>query len=325
MRPCVSVIVPVYNVEKYLSRCVDSILNQTYENLEIIFVDDGSKDNSAVMCDKYTKENNKIKVLHKTNGGLSSARNAGIEASCGEYLCFVDSDDCIEPTMIEKMVTQMQVDGSNICCCGRFDVYGNKKARGLSCSKHEVLDVQDAFIKLLKEKECDVSTCDKIFHRSLFDGVTYPIGEINEDAAVIHLLFSKAKKISFIPDRFYNYCHRESSITTSNFTETKMVILEHGKAIREFVSKNYPVLTEYAEYFFVKKLLEVCILINLSDRKTRKKYKKLYKEKIKEIKQYKYLLTREDKLKFVFLRFRVYFLVKPIIKKIKLFKATRYA
>ena len=323
MTPKVSLIVPVYNVEKYLERCVESILVQSYKNLEIVLVDDGSTDNSGQICDKYKLKDERIAVIHKENGGLSSARNAGIENSHGEYLGFVDSDDLIEPLMIEKMIKKMQNDGSQICCCGRFDIYGEKKVAGLCPLQTETVKAENALIKLLCEKECDVSCCDKIFCKTLFDGIGFPIGEINEDAGVIHLLFSKAEKISFVAERFYNYVHHKNSITSTSFNEGKLVVVKHAKAIKEFVLEKYPSLKDNAESFYVRKLMDVCILINLANRKTRKRYKKLYAKIIKEIKPLKQFLGRAEKLKYIFLRIKVYFLVKPIIMKAKIRKGKK--
>ena len=118
----ISVIVPVYNVEAYLPRCVESIMAQTYQNLEIFLVDDGTKDNCGAICDAYARQDNRVRVIHKENGGLSSARNAGIDASTGEYLSFVDSDDWIEPDMYEKMMGLMEKYGVRLVCAGRWDV-----------------------------------------------------------------------------------------------------------------------------------------------------------------------------------------------------------
>ncbi len=135
--PRISVIVPVYNVEQYLPRCVESILAQTYENLEILLVDDGTKDNSGAICDAYARQDARVKAIHKKNGGLSSARNAGIDAATGEYLSFVDSDDWIEPDMYEKMMALMEKYSVRLVCAGRWDVSSETGRRRWGCARQK--------------------------------------------------------------------------------------------------------------------------------------------------------------------------------------------
>ena len=144
-KPMISVIVPVYNVESYLARCVDSILTQTYQNLEVILVDDGSKDNSGVICDDYARRDSRVNVIHKENGGLSSARNAGIEAAGGEYLAFVDSDDWIEPDAYERLLSAMQKHAAKLVVGGRYDVDGatGEKKVGLCPVREECICGQE--------------------------------------------------------------------------------------------------------------------------------------------------------------------------------------
>ena len=127
MNELISVIVPIYNVEKYLERCLDSIIKQTYKNLDIILVDDGSIDNSTKICDEYVKKDSRIKVIHKENGGLSDARNVGIDNSDGKYICFIDSDDYIELDMIENLYDGIVKNNANICCCGKLLEYEKNK------------------------------------------------------------------------------------------------------------------------------------------------------------------------------------------------------
>ena len=165
----ISVIVPVYNVEPYLPRCIDSILAQTYSNLEVILVDDGAKDASGAICDDYAGKESRIKVIHKENGGLSSARNAGIDIARGEYLAFVDSDDWIEPDAYEYMLEQMLQSGAKLACAGRYDVNGEtgEKKIGLCPTKNVCIPAEEMVGRIFVWDNCDSSACDKLYHRSL--------------------------------------------------------------------------------------------------------------------------------------------------------------
>lgn len=135
MNDLISIIVPVYNVEKYLNKCIDSIINQTYKNIEIILVDDGSTDNSGKICDEYLLRDSRIKVIHKNNGGLSSARNEGINISSGEYIGFVDSDDWVEPNMYEEMYKKILYSNADIVDCGYWKEYENKSIKYISANE----------------------------------------------------------------------------------------------------------------------------------------------------------------------------------------------
>lgn len=208
MENIVSVIVPVYNVEKYLERCVQSILLQSYINLEIILVNDGSTDNSLELCRKYKKKDKRIMVIDKTNGGLSDARNAGLEVATGEYVCFIDSDDFIESTMIEKMVAQAELDQADICVCDMEYLYddGNKSfASGGDFSKASVKE-NPALIRI------NNSACNKLFKTSMFMDVKFPVGKYYEDLATVPILLYKANLVTKVNEAFYIYYQRTGSI-----------------------------------------------------------------------------------------------------------------
>ena len=178
--PRISVIVPVYNVEQYLPRCVESILAQTYENLEILLVDDGTKDNCGAICDAYARQDERVKVIHKENGGLSSARNAGIDVSTGEYFSFVDSDDWIEPDMYEKMMALTEKYGVRLVCAGRWDVSSEtgEKTPGLCPPKEEVISGEALVRRIFHWENIDSAAWDKLYHKSLFLFFCYPLGVI---------------------------------------------------------------------------------------------------------------------------------------------------
>ena len=166
MKRKVSVIVPIYNVEKYLRKCVSSILEQSYKNIEIILVDDGSTDMSGKICDELSKEHDNVIVIHKQNGGLSSARNAGIEASNGDYLSFIDSDDYIEKTMYEEMVNAIENSKKDIASCGRIvDVYGSHENKEFCLDNVAVYSREESMREVLHFSSVDVSACDKLYKR----------------------------------------------------------------------------------------------------------------------------------------------------------------
>ena len=194
--PRISVIVPVYNVAAWLPRCVDSILAQTCKNMEILLVDDGSSDASGRICDAYAEKDPRIRVVHKENGGLSSARNAGLDMASGEYLGFVDSDDWIEPGMYAEMLGLMEKYDAQLVCAGRCDVDGGtgEKAVGLCPEREECVSGEELAGRIFLWDHCDSSACDKLYRRELFDGIRYPEGKTCEDIPVTYRLALKARR-----------------------------------------------------------------------------------------------------------------------------------
>lgn len=173
----ISVIIPVYKVEKYLDECIQSVINQTYKNLEIILVDDGSPDNCGKICDEYAKKDNRIKVIHKENGGLSSARNAGLDIARGEYISFIDSDDYVSKDFIKNMSIQMA--NADLIICGMKNVYKEDEKcdeKENVVIKNETLTFIEANQKLIKPKnEIYVTACNKLYRRELFDNLRFEI------------------------------------------------------------------------------------------------------------------------------------------------------
>lgn len=216
----VSVIVPVYRVEQYIDKCVESIVNQTYTNLEIILVDDGSPDNCPQICDEWAKKDNRIKVIHKKNGGLSDARNAGFRIATGTFCAFIDSDDYIEINMFEEMCRILLKDNSDIVICGiRFvDEEGNEGsvAKDLETG---VFSKKEIFKKFTEDNWWQyVSACTKLYRKDVIDNIEFPKGKLNEDAFVMHEFFDRCKKISVTNKKFYHYVQSDNSITRSNIT-----------------------------------------------------------------------------------------------------------
>lgn len=216
MMPLITVIIPVFNVEKYLARCLDSVCAQTYSNIEIIVVDDGSTDGSGALCDKYEKKDSRIKVVHKVNGGLSSARNAGIRIAHGDYLGFVDSDDYIEPRMYETLLQACIQNDCAISVCGFNYVFDDGSTISKSSiEKSQVFDFDRAITEMNTYRLFDMGAWSKLYRKNLFEGIFFPEGRLSEDFFVMPQLFSKAGKVAFVTDALYNYYQRENSITKS--------------------------------------------------------------------------------------------------------------
>lgn len=215
----ISVIVPVYNVEKYLDYCINSIINQTYNNLEILLVDDGSTDQSSAICDKWAVEDKRIKVIHKENGGLSDARNAGMQRAKGTYVAFIDSDDWIEKYYIEYLYRAIKETGAEISACEIRQVIDGQKPEKLN---NEVLSkttctTEEALYTILKGDGFRAIACNKLYKAELLREEKFKVGVLHEDEFFTYRIIGKAKTLSFVKNQLYNYRQREGSImkTTS--------------------------------------------------------------------------------------------------------------
>lgn len=262
MRFCnclISIIVPIYNVEEYLEDCIESILHQTYSNFELILVDDGSPDDCGKICDKYSKKDKRIKVLHKKNGGLSDARNAGIELAQGEYIGFVDSDDYAAPDMYEKLLEACLKYRADISMCGRYVVSEDKKiiTEKFVLDNAIVYDDVTAIGKLLLWDSCDSAAWDKLYKKELFDAIRYPIGVMSEDYDVTCRLFAKAKKIIHIGKPRYYYVQRDGSITKQSFNRKRFETIYQVYNLIDFVKMSYPELINNARYFMIQHLVSL--------------------------------------------------------------------
>lgn len=217
MNDLISVIIPVYNVEKYLKKCVDSVLKQDYINIEIILVDDGSTDSSGNICDEYSnKYPNKVKVIHKKNGGLSDARNYGIKKSSGKYLIFVDSDDWIEENTISYSYKEIIENNAQIAVYGISIDQEGKKAKIKKPSEKRIISSKLAIIYLNSFRGIDVSACNKMFCREIFNNIEFPVGKLCEDYYIMYKLFENTKQIILIPEVFYHYYQRPNSIVRNS-------------------------------------------------------------------------------------------------------------
>ena len=321
----ISVIVPVYNVEEYLPRCVDSILAQTYQNLEIILVDDGTKDNSDKICDAYAAKDSRVKVIHKENGGLSSARNAGIDVATGAYLAFVDSDDWIEPDMYEKMLGLVEKHGVKLVCAGRFDVDSEtgKKTIGLCPPKEELISGQELVRRIFTWDNIDSAAVDKLYHVSLFQEIRYPLGVVCEDVPTTYRIALNAEQVAMCPVPMYNYYHRPGSITTSAVSEKTFHFEAHTAKMYDYIREHAPAITQEARYLRVRGLVHSVISIALADVRTRKKFASQYQSACRELRKHLgFLLSapcfgKQERLTDILLALEIYRPLRMLYHKFK--------
>lgn len=223
----ISIIVPVYKVEKYIRHCVESVLNQTYKNIECILVDDGSPDNCPRICDEFAEKDNRIKVIHKQNGGLSSARNMGIDNAKGKYIVFVDSDDYIHPQMIEILFEKLIHENADISICNIEYVFENSSIQKeyISPIKNEVIGRKELLEKLLqKNASFYVVMCNKLYKKELWNNLRFPVGEIHEDEALIHDIFLKCDRAVSVDKKLYFYFQRIGSIMHTEKSDRDLIV-----------------------------------------------------------------------------------------------------
>ena len=231
----VSIIVPVYNVEKYLEKCLDSLINQTYRNLQIILVDDGSRDSSGTICDRYAAQDNRIQVIHKKQSGVSAARNTGLEAVKGSYICFADSDDWIDEKMIETMYENMVEEKAQISLIGYDMVWEDGRCQKKSDENaYYVWNQREAIAQWMTQKIFKGFMWDKMFAREIFSGIRFlEDRSYMEDVAIGLDLFARAEKVVYSGKIGYHYLQRQGSATNSGFQERELLgITEAEKMIR---------------------------------------------------------------------------------------------
>lgn len=296
----VSVIVPIYNIEKYIDRCVESIVAQTYQNLEIILVDDGSTDNSGLICDEWEKKDKRIEVIHKINGGLSDARNTGIEKSRGELVSFIDGDDEIDKEMYEKLVKVLYRNNADISMCRMKKIEPNREyptREFLNDSDEIIFDGKEAMRFLLLDN-IDCSVCLKVYRRKLFNELRFPFGKTNEDFAVLYKLFYRSKRIVYIQDILYFYYYRKQSITSSSFSIKQFDKLDNCLDMIAYISDNAPDIIDEARYYLLMQsmyLLKKLCLENMENQydKRYKQLREILQSNSNELLNSKYLTVKE--------------------------------
>lgn len=239
--PVISVIVPVYKVEKYLERCVSSIASQTYRELEIILVDDGSPDRCPAICDAWADRDSRIRVIHKPNGGLSDARNAGMEAATGELMGFIDSDDWIEPRMYELLVCQMQEMQADLAACGVvMDWEDETPSRRMTPEGDRVLTREEALRAIIAEDVLKQPVWYKLYRTEQIRGIRFPVGKYHEDVFWSYRAIAKAGRIAVCGDPCYHYIQRAGSIMGAGYSRKRLDAMEAKCQRQRFLEDHFP-------------------------------------------------------------------------------------
>ena len=275
----ISIIIPVYKVEKYLEKCIESVLKQTYTNLQVILVDDGSPDNCGKICDEYAKKDSRIEVIHKVNGGLSDARNVGIAKAKGKYIGFVDSDDYIKEDMYEILINLIKEYDADVSICNLYDViegkeYIRNKENGIK--EYNRIDILK---EVLLDKNIQSYAWNKLYKKELFNEIKYPIGKKYEDIGTTFYIFEKCNKVVVTSEPEYYYLKRADSLV-NNVTES--TVLDYTEIIIQrylYTQKNIEELRKYNNYYLAKTLItahnDIELLGSISE-KMQEKYKELY-------------------------------------------------
>lgn len=283
MDELISVIVPVYNVEQYLEKCVDSIINQTYKNLEIILIDDGSTDSSGQLCDHLAQKDSRIVVYHKENGGVSSARNLGLDKAQGDYIGFIDSDDYIDPDMYEFLYNDLKKYNVDISMCDLYHVYANKKDEQVDVIERYIINASDAINLVLNGKFSAVTPGNKLYKKNLFYEVRYDLNiSVAEDALMIIKLLGKSGLLSISTEKKYYYYHRSNSLTTSPFSEKTLDVITVYQRVLEIVKENNPNIIDSAKYRVFWAYFYVLDSLCVSD--VRRDYDTLVEQLLSELK-----------------------------------------
>jgi len=322
MGELISIIVPVYKVEKYLNRCINSIINQTYKNIEIILIDDGSPDRCGEICEEYSNKDNRITVVHKKNGGLSDARNIGMEIAKGNYITFIDSDDWVHEEYIERLYKLLKENNSDISICNfirtskEYIQDDTSKVILYEFSNTEALEQLTGkyYIQM-------VVAWGKLYKRELFNGIKFPYGKLHEDEFTTYKVLFKSDKIVFTTETLYYYWQREDSITGVGFNiKGRMDVIEAYRERIEFFTKyglNEMSNNTYKSLFFIylsvySKLDEVNSFIDKN---------KFYKEFI----EFRYeLRKRKYNLKFKIFYELFYFMPKIMNKVYLIYKNKKW-
>lgn len=255
-QPLITVIVPVYKAEAYLEKCVGSIRNQTYGNLEIILVEDGSPDRSGELCDALAREDDRIRVIHKENGGQSSARNAALDVMRGDYVGFVDSDDWVEPDLYERLYRNLIAHSAQISACGVQEMhpdggisYFNENT--LQETECVVYTKMEALRESLRNTKITYSLCDKLFRSDIFAGLRMSVGKIFEDMEIIPFCLEKAETVVYDPRPLYHYNQTEVSTMRGEFNPRKFAAADVALAKAEDYRCRYPELFDEAMAAFI--------------------------------------------------------------------------
>ena len=286
MNKTVSVIVAIYNVEEYIANCIESIQKQTYENLEIFLVDDGSTDQSGKICDQYAENDSRIRVIHKENGGQATARNMALDICTGDYVLFVDGDDYIVETMVESLLKGLLEYDVDYSQCGWIYNYGKLKKKRIDFEETTLISGIENIITedLVNHRGGGVVTC-KLFKREIFDDIRFPKFRAGEDSYCIVDIFAKCSATVYINEALYIVNIREGSTEHKKFTKAKLASIDIAKhwqeMIRERVPKLYPLV--YFKYADALKRVMARIVSDFAYKEFKELYKELREEFVEEV------------------------------------------
>lgn len=297
----ISIIVPVYNVEKYLKRCIESIINQTYKNLEIILVDDGSTDNCPAICDEYARKDKRIKVIHKENGGASSSRNTGMDAATGKYITFVDSDDFIKEEFVEYLYNLSIENNCEIVQCS-FEIGSNEKFSDI-----RIRDKVEVYsnIEALCSRKLKVVPWGKLYKMKTIKSIKFPLGIINEDDATYYKFIYNSKRVCITNKQLYYYYQSNNSVMRNNskYKRTDFINIYKDR-IKFFKEKKEVILYEksYERFCLVLMLFYISCKKDKENTNDKKEILNLYRENLKTVLKSKYTSI---KFKLMFIIFNL--------------------
>ena len=305
MKPLISIIVPIYNVKDYLCQCVESLIRQTYDNLEILLIDDGSTDGCSEICDKYEKTDNRIKVIHKPNGGLSSARNAGLDIATGSYIYFIDSDDWIENNMLDFLSDKMAKNDADIVACGFYNSFATSDILATpEFSDYIIENTPDIFYRMLPDSKNSIRfmVWNKLYKRDVIGDIRFLEGQIYEDLHFERCVMQRVNRLLAISEPFYHYRQCRPGNTSSLFKIQKLVKFEE---LDQYIC--YLEEIGIAEYVngYIKYALDSAIEIysNASMLKQNQKIKSLIFDNYKKYYKKNITISGKQKYKYMFFRF----------------------
>ncbi len=281
----VSIVVPVYNVKPYLYQCINSIIKQDYTNLEIIIVDDGSTDGCAAICDEYAAKDDRIQVVHKTNGGLSSARNAGTKIAKGKYIAFIDSDDWVSEDYISHQIRLANQYKADIIVMGHCSIWEGGEAPKIDYSNEKISEYSkiEALEAILYGFKMQVSAC-KMFKTELIKRYPFPVGALYEDLGMMYKVFGDAEIVVQSNLPMYYYRRRNGSIINEKFDSRHLVIIDHAQKQYDYIKDNYPQLLKAASYRCAYVVTELSPkVLNVNDKATFMKIRKVLIQHKKDI------------------------------------------
>lgn len=294
MSELISVIIPVYNVEKYVLKCVSSVIEQTYKNLEIILIDDGSTDLSGVLCDQLSENDDRIKVIHKKNGGLSDARNAGLDIATGEYIGFVDSDDYIFPEMYEYLLSLIQENKSDIAICEKIEFGENDMPQRIKVQPScKILNREQAVDALADDQVLRSHVWNRLYSARLFHDLRYDVGKTYEDVYIMHRLFLRSNFVVISNEPLYCYRQRSTSILGTINLKKRLDLFWAYARRQEEISEQYPNIAKKVSMTLYNSMWDIINHAQLANKNDVKKVIRYYIKYVGKIR------GKRDKLLYI--------------------------